>query len=498
MDAGAPLRLHRFHGGSALAGHKAESVPASIRACPSPPVLSLRLRAPYGGSLTACVLVGQRVRAGERIADATGRAAALHAPASGEVIAVTDDLIRIRVVADGENDAALRLPSMDVATADAESLRARIAEAGIVGLGGAGFPAAEKLASAASAPLLIVNGAECEPWIACDDALLREQAADVVRGTALLAQALGAGRALIAVEDQMVEAWTAVRDALATGAFPSIAMVPVPTVYPTGGERQLIEVLTGRQVPSGGWPSDIGVTVHNVGTAFAAWRAVAHGEVLTHRIVTVTGPGVAKPGNYRVPVGTPVEHLIAQAGGYTPAAARLLLGGPLMGEAQADDSVPIEKQHGCVLVLGAADLRDETQQLPCIRCGDCARDCPAQLQPQELFRHWRANNLDRAGNDGLFDCIECGCCDLVCPSHIPLTQRFREAKQEISAQRARTQRADDSRRRFEARNARLARDAAERAQRDADRSKRGASADAVAAAIERAKAKRQAPKDDRP
>lgn len=498
MDAGAPLRLHRFHGGLTLAGHKAESIPATIRTCPLPPSLILSLRPPRAGALHACVAVGQTVRAGELLASATGLAGPLHSPAAGEVIAVEDEAIHLRVADGAEEEAPLCLPPMAIATTDAMQWLERIAQAGVIGLGGAGFPTANKLADAGDVSVLIVNGAECEPWIACDDALLREHAADVVRGADLLARVLGAPRVLIAVEDQMVEAWTAVRDALAGGAFPAIALVPVPTVYPTGGERQLVEVLTGVQVPRGGLPRDIGVLVHNVGTAFAAWRAVAHGEVLTQRIVTVTGGGVARPGNYRVAIGTPVAHLIAQAGGYTASAARLLLGGPLMGEAQAHDRVPIEKQHGCVLVLGASELRDETQALPCIRCGDCARDCPAQLQPQRLLWHWQAKNLDRAENDGLFDCIECGVCDLACPSRIPLTQRFREAKREIGLQRARAQRADASRRRFEARNARLARDAAERAQRDAERSKRSASADAVAAAIERAKAKRQAPKDERP
>lgn len=498
MDADAPLRLHRFHGGLRLAGRKAESFPATIRDCPLPPLLILSLQPPREGKLRACVAAGQHVRAGQLLASADGRAAPLHAPAAGEVIAVGDDAIRIRVADGGEAQAPLRMPPLDVASVDAAALIERIAQAGVIGLGGAGFPTADKLASAGNGSVLILNGAECEPWIACDDALLRAHATEVLQGAGLLARVLGATRVLVAVEDQMIEAWSALNDALAGGAFPTIALVPVPTVYPAGGERQLIEVLTGRQVPRGGLARDIGVLVHNVGTAYAAWRAVAHGEVLTQRIVTVTGPGIAKPGNYRVAIGTPVEHLVAQAGGYTASAARLLLGGPLMGEAQADDGVPIEKQHGCVLVLGASDLRDETQALPCIRCGDCARACPAQLQPQQLLWHWQAKNLDRAENDGLFDCIECGACDLACPSRIPLTQRFREAKQAIGLQRARSERADASRRRFEARNARLARDAAERAQRDAERSKRSASADAVAAAIERAKAKRQAPKDEGP
>lgn len=494
MDAAAPLRLRRFHGGLVLAGRKTESIPATIRDCALPPLLSLSLRPSGGGSLHACVAPGQSVRAGEIVARASGDAASLHSPASADVIAVDDDVVLLRPRDDGA--APLTMPALDIVTTEPAQLLQRIAEAGVIGLGGAGFPSAAKLAAAGPAPILIVNGAECEPWIACDDALLREHAADVLRGCALLARIVDAKQVLVAIEDQMVDAWNAVRDALAEGGFAGIAAVPVPTVYPTGGERQLIEILTGRQVPRGGLPRDIGVIVHNVGSVFAAWRAVANGEALTRRIVTVTGPGVVRPGNYRVAIGTPVEHLVAQAGGYSPSAARLLLGGSMMGQAQADDRVPIGKQHGCVLVLNAADLRDESPPLPCIRCGDCARDCPARLQPQQLLRYWQSKDADRLGDEGLFDCIECGCCDLVCPSAIPLAQQFREAKAELRLQQHRQQRADASRQRFEARNARLLRDAEARAQLNAERSKRTASADAVAAAIERAKAKRQTPKDD--
>lgn len=494
MDATAPLRLHRFHGGLALAGRKAESIPATIRDCPLPPLLSLPLRAACGGALHACVASGQSVRAGEIVARASGDAASLHAPANANVVDVDDDVIRLRPRDD--NEATLTMPALDANATEPVLLLQRIAEAGVVGLGGAGFPSAAKLAAAGPSPILIVNGAECEPWIACDDALLREHAADVLRGAALLARILDANQVLVAVEDQMADAWNAVRRALAEGGFAGVAAVPVPTIYPTGGERQLIEVLTGRQVPRGGLPRDIGVVVLNVGSVFAVWRAVAHGEALTQRIVTVTGPGIVRPSNYRVAIGTPVEHLVAQAGGYTTSAARLLLGGPMMGHAQADDRVPIGKQHGCVLVLTKQDLRDESQPLPCIRCGDCARDCPARLQPQQLLRHCQTKDETRLMDEGLFDCIECGCCDLACPSGIPLVQRFRDAKTELRLQQQRRQRADVSRQRFEARNARLLRDAEERAQLNAERNKRASSADAVAAAIERAKAKRQVTKDD--
>jgi len=234
------------------------------------------------------------------------------------------------------------------------------------------------------------------------------------------------------------------------------------------------------------------VIVQNVGTARAAWRAVTLGETLTDRIVTVTGAGVQRPGNYVVPLGTTVAHLVEQAGGYTADAARLLLGGPMMGLALPHDEVPIGKTHNCVLVQTAAEVAAETAEpeLPCIRCGDCAPVCPARLLPQQLLWQVRADRLDRAVDQGLFDCIECGCCDLACPSHIPLTATFRHGKQQQRMRSAEAARAAAARERHESRQQRLEREAAERAQRDAERRHQAAAPDAVAAALERARAKR--------
>jgi len=488
------MTRYSFHGGLALAGHKAESTGRGLQACPMPPLLHVPLLQHAGTPARACVAAGDAVAAGQRIGIAQGELSAdVHAPCAGRVRAVERRALARFPGLDAEHvvietSAALSLhalPAMDWQASDPAALRERIRDAGVVGLGGAGFPTAGKLSVARA--LLVLNGAECEPWIACDDALLREHADDVVNGGRLLARVVGAGRVLLAIEDKMPEALAAARAAVA-GSGGGIEVVAVPTRYPAGGERQLIQVLTGREVPRGGLPRDIGVIVQNVATARAAWRAVAVGEALATRVVTVTGRGVARPGNFVVPLGTSVAHLVQQAGGYTEHAARLLLGGPMMGQALPHDEFAIGKQDNCVLVLSADECTDREPEMPCIRCGDCASACPAQLLPQQLLWHLRADEPARAQDQGLFDCIECGCCDLVCPSHIPLTQPFRQAKVEIGLRAAETRRALAARDRHEQRQQRLQRESVERAERQQARQAGGA--EAAASALERARATR--------
>jgi electron transport complex protein RnfC len=497
------MRLHRFHGGLRLQGHKAASTGAPIRACPLPSELVLPLQQHAGEAAQACVEPGDRVRRGQRIGNARGeRGADLHAPCAGRVHAIENRALPFGADVDGpcvvlvperEDAGAVLLPPLDGWEANPASLRERIRDAGIVGLGGAAFPTAAKLEHARE--LLILNGAECEPWIACDDALLRERAVEVVQGGRVLRRAVGAARVLLAIEDRMTEALAAAAQAIATHGAGEIEMAAVPTVYPVGGERQLIRVLTGIEVPSAGLPRDVGVIVQNVGTAAAVWRAVDEGEALLSRIVTVTGPGVVAPGNFEVALGTPVSHLVAQAGGYTRDAARLLLGGPMMGVAVPHDAVPIVKGSSCVLVLDRAQLRDPAPELPCIRCGDCADACPARLQPQQLLSHLRAGRHDRAVDAGLHDCIECGCCDLVCPSHIPLVAQYRSAKSDHHVRVHEAAAADAARLRFDARTARLAREAADREAQQAARARDAASTDAVQAALARARARRSGDAD---
>ena len=344
----------------------------------------------------------------------------------------------------------------DYSTFAPQELLVKIHQAGIVGLGGAVFPTAVKLNLPKHCALdtLILNGAECEPYITCDDSLLRHFPDEVLGGAKILMHILEVSRCFLAVEDDMPEAITALEKAKLEGDYKYIEIVPVPTIYPAGGERQLIHVLTGKEVPALGIPAEIGVLCHNVGTAAAVYKAIIHGEPLISRMVTVTGQGVRRPQNLLARIGTPIAELVEQCGGYTDVAHRLIMGGPMMGFALPSDDLPITKASNCILVAGKNEVLGERQAMPCIRCGACAEACPVSLLPQQLYWHARAGDLDRVMDYHLSDCIECGCCDVVCPSHIPLTQYFRSSKENVTAKERERLKADHARLRYEARLAR--------------------------------------------
>ncbi|MCK5482016.1 MAG: electron transport complex subunit RsxC, partial [Gammaproteobacteria bacterium] len=345
--------------------------------------------------------------------------------------------------------------------------------------------------------LLLINGAECEPYISCDSHLLQERAAEVIGGTRILQHIVQADTCIIAIEEHMSGAEQALEAALGESNETGIRIICVPDIYPTGGERQLIKVLTNREVPSQGLPMDVGIICQNVGTAAAIYNSVTRNQPLLSRIVTVTGCGISSPGNVETLIGTPVSHLVKTCGGYTNNVERLLIGGPMMGHTVATDSIPVIKTTNCILAVTHEEMPPPSPELACIRCGKCTEVCPADLLPQQLYWYTRSGDHDAAQDYDLFDCIECGCCAYVCPSHIPLVQYYRHAKTEIWSQEKQKMASDIARQRHEARQDRLARIKQERAERQA-RKKQALSKDgskdtkraAIEAALERVKQKK--------
>jgi electron transport complex protein RnfC len=503
-------RLHDFPGGLHLPEHKAESTVLPIAATPVPRHLISPLQQHLGQPAAPLVEVGETVLKGQLIARAGGFVAApVHASSSGIVVAIEPRPVPhasqlngmcIVIETDGEERWAKLDPPPDWQAADPEELRRRVRDAGIVGLGGAGFPTHVKMRPHGATPVetLILNGAECEPYITCDDMFMRERADEVVAGMQVLRRALGSHEHIIAIEDNKPRAIEAVRAAI-DRAGGDMELAVIPTRYPTGGAKQLIQVLTGKEVPAGHLSLDLGIACFNVATAAGVWRAVALGEPLISRVVTVTGGAVAQPRNFEVRIGTPMAELLQFAGGLRATPGPCLMGGPMMGLPLPSLDVPVIKTTNCLLAPSPRELGDEGAPLPCIRCGACAEVCPAGLLPQQLYWHARAREFDKAQEFKLMDCIECGCCNYVCPSRLPLVQFYRFAKGAISAQEQDHQRAQLARERFEARQERLARDKAEREARRkppvaaaGDEAKQAT----IKAALERARAKQSGGKQE--
>lgn len=466
--------IHDFHGGLHMDDHKADSNRRPVQDLAVPKRLTLPLQQHIGQIAEAVVKVGDPVLKGQLVAQASDYVSAnIHAPSSGTVLEIGDQPIAhpsglnapcIVIETDGlDRWAALPEPISDFSAADPAELRERLRWAGIVGLGGAVFPTSVKTNTAGHAiETLVINAAECEPYITCDDLLMREQPDDVLDGIAILRHIVGAKRVLIGIEDNKPEAAEQLRGAMARHAAEPIELRVVPTKYPSGGEKQLIHLLTGIEVPSQGLPLEVGVVCQNVATCAAVADAVLRGRPLISRIVTLTGKGLQTPGNYRSLIGTPVCDLVAQAGGYRPQVSRLIMGGPMMGFALHDDQVPLAKGGNCFIATTEDELPSPASPQPCIRCGECVKVCPAKLLPQQLYWYARARDFDKTQEHHLFDCIECGCCAAVCPANIPLVHYYRYAKTEVWAAERERQQADLARRRHEFREARLARLEAER------------------------------------
>lgn len=502
-------KLWHIHGGLHLDYHKEMSNNSHTRTVPLAAALTIPLQQHAGYKPTLTVNVGDYVYKGQTLAAHTGfMRVPVHASTSGTITAIEERTIAhpsglqdvcLVLTPDGKDDwgNARMPPYPDPYQIDPETLRKRICDAGIVGMGGAVFPAAIKLDVHDNPPVesLIINGAECEPYITCDDRLMQEQPEEILGGIQLIMHIINAPQCLIGIEDNKPKAIAALQAALEKLADPRIHVIAIPTLYPAGSEKQLIQVLTGKEVPSGGRPANIGIVCHNPATARAIYRAIRYGEPLIDRYVTVTGEGISQPTNFHVPLGTPIAHLVQHAGGYTHPNPQLTMGGPMMGVKLSSDQIPIVKATNCILITRPADAVPNV--MPCIRCGRCAQSCPAGLLPQQLYWHARAREFEKAENYHLFDCIECGCCAYVCPSHIPLVSYYRFAKAEIRAQREAKHKAEHARERHNFHQERLERAKREKAEKlakhkqqaqagNADDSKKAA----IQAALERAKAKK--------
>jgi electron transport complex protein RnfC len=495
--------LHGFPGGLALPHHKQVSLETPLQQCPLPERVFVPIDENEGQLLVA---PGDSVVQGQALsAAADDFQIATHTPCAGVVIGITDPpavranigaqrCIEIECEPNGPSQPSRPLAQWQDAAPDALVDHLRLM--GLAGMGGAMFPTPAKLRGHWPAlTSLILNGAECEPWIACDESLLSTRAAEVVIGGLILAHASGAGNIIIAVEEPMIQPFEALNQAVhGLGLSNRVRIFQVPNVYPQGGERQLIQCLTGLEVPHDGLPQDLGLLCHNVATAAAAFDAVEVGKPVTERIVTVTGPGIRNPANFITPIGTPASWLIQQAGGYTDDATRLIVGGPMSGIAVKNDEFVINKGTNCLLVLDTP-ASDPAAILPCINCGACVETCPAGLLPQTLFRCIDAGHYEQSRDLGVFDCIECGCCAQVCPSHLPLVDFYRHAKAQLRLRDLDHRRAALAKRRHEARQARLAEEQAAREARRLARAEKlrekKVAKDEIQAAIARAKQKKR-------
>ncbi len=490
-----------FNGGIHPPEMKTQSNGTPLRQVSLPQRFVIPLKQHIGAEGELCVKVGDRVLRGQPLTRGWGRMLPVHAPTSGTIAAIAPHttahpsaLAEMSVIidADGEDRWIERDGWSDYQTRTREALIERIHQFGVAGLGGAGFPTGSKLRGGGDKiKTLIINAAECEPYITADDRLMQDCAAQIVEGIRILAHILQPEEVLIGIEDNKPQAISMLRAVLCDAH--GISLRVIPTKYPSGGAKQLTQILTGKQVPHGGRSSDIGVLMQNVGTAYAVKRAVIDGEPLTERVVTLTGEAVTRPGNVWARLGTPVRHLLNDAGFCPSAEPMVIMGGPLMGFTLPWLDVPVVKITNCLLAPSASEMGEPQEEKGCIRCSACADACPADLLPQQLYWFSKGQQHDKATAHNLADCIECGACAWVCPSNIPLVQYFRQEKAEIAAIRQEEQRAAEAKARFEARQARLEREKAARAERHKKAAVQPAAKDqeAISAALARVRHKQR-------
>ncbi len=472
--------VFKFNGGVHPHDHKAESTTRPITQLAIPEKLILPLRQHVGHMPKVLVQVGDFVLKGQMLAEPEGTlSAAIHAPTSGMITAISEQVIPhpsglpdmcITLTPDGK-DTWTQLHPTDWRNTDKKVLVESLRSSGIVGLGGATFPTHIKLRTNGKSNVhtLVINAAECEPYITCDDMLMRERADQVIKGIEIVQHLLGAEKCIIGIEDNKPQATSAMTAACANKG---LEVKVVPTLYPSGDARRLIHLLLDIEIPNDKRSTDVGIQVFNIATVLAVYRYFEFGEPAINRIVTMTG-NVAKPQNFEVLFGTPLQSLIAAAGGANADTTHYIMGGPMMGFDLPNQQVPITKAANCIIAAAPNLFAEPPPAMPCIRCARCADACPVNLQPQELYWFSKSDNFEKARDYNLFDCIECGCCTYVCPSDIPLVQYYRYAKSEIIALDKAKEASDLARERNDFRLARIEREKLERAQKHAERAQAG-------------------------
>ena len=438
------MGLAIFKGGVHPEYRKELTASLAITAAPAPQKAIIPLQQHIGAPCEPLVGVGDTVKVGQKIGDSEGFVSSpVHASISGKVTAIEPcnhplgmKVAAVIIESDGLDEWCEFEPPADPDLLSPEEIRALIRSAGIVGMGGAAFPAHVKLSPPEGKTIdtVILNGAECEPYLTADHRLMLERSEEVVFGLEVIMRALGAGRGIIGIEDNKADALRVMGQSVEGKS--DLSVVPLKTKYPQGAEKMLIQVTTRRSVPSGGLPLDVGVVNHNVGSAVAISEAVRKGRPLIERVITVTGEGIRRPANLMVRLGTPASELIDFCGGLKKETCKVIIGGPMMGLAQPATDLPVIKGTSGIVALTSEDV-DLSESGSCIRCARCVQVCPINLVPTFIAQAAEHNLFERAEKLHAADCIECGCCAYICPARIPLTQWIRIAKAEVLARQKR-------------------------------------------------------------
>jgi len=440
MEATTIKAHDTFSGGVHPAGNKQLTAHKATVAAAIPKRAVIPLSQHIGAPTKPLVIIGQEVKKGEKIGETTGFVSApVHASISGKVVAIGSfphtlgvDMPSVVIESDEKDEWVTGLKeNPDYNLLSPEELKKLVQDAGIVGMGGATFPTHVKLSPPKEKPIdvVILNGAECEPYLTSDHRLMLEKSKEIVDGLKILMRILNVSKGYIGIEANKPDAIEAMTKAAA--GSPEIKVWPVKVKYPQGAEKMLIKAITGRTVPAGGLPMDVGVVVQNVGTAEAIYEAVRYGKPLIERYVTVTGRGVKDPKNFLARIGTPFSQLIEEAGGLTDSAAKVISGGPMMGMSQYTLDVPVIKGTSGILVLPKSEVSTKSYG-PCIRCARCIDACPMKLQPSYIGIYIEKGRYEDAKEYNLMDCFECGSCTFVCPANRPMVQWIKKAKKELA------------------------------------------------------------------